>query len=164
MLLTNQRTGETLEVQLKATDSESYVNQWISSHDDGEIWVTEEIAERMGLKSTGISNEELTADVNEFCDKLIHLDDNDTLWDYIPALPAISIAIAGYYLYLEYKKGNITFSTFKIKFIKLTGIKVAKFTFIAVLMMVPVVNVAVGASLLFSFLHNTGSFLNKNMS
>lgn len=164
VLLTNEITGETLEVQLKATDSESYVNQWISSHDEGEIWVTEEIAERMGLKSTGISNEKLTADVNEFCDKLIALDDNDSLWDYMPELPAISIAIGGYYLFLEYKKENISFSTLKKKFIRLTGIKATKFTFIAVLMMVPVLNVFVGASLLLSLLYNTGSFLNKNIS
>ena len=117
----------------------------------------------MGLESTDISNEELTADVTEFIGKLIRLDDDDSLWDYMPALPAISISIAGYFLYLEYKKGNISFNTFKIKFIKLTGIKIAKFTLIAALLMIPGVNVLVGAGLLFNLLYNTGSFLNKNI-
>ncbi|MCK0179685.1 hypothetical protein MWU50_10310 [Flavobacteriaceae bacterium S0862] len=164
VILTNESSGETITLQLKATDSDSYVNNWISNHEDGDILVTEEIAEKMGLESTEISNEGLTADVSEFCNKLINLDDNDSLWDYMPELPAISIAIAGYYLFSEYNKGKISFSTFKIKFIKLTGIKVAKFTFIAVLMMIPVINVVIGASLLFSFLYNTGSFLNKNIN
>jgi hypothetical protein len=163
VLLTNEVTGETIAVQLKATDSSSYVNDWISNHDDGEILVTEEIAEKMDLESTEISNEGLTADVFEFCSKLINLDDNDSLWSYIPQLPAISIAIAGYYLFLEYKKGHISFSTFKIKFVKLTGIKIAKFSFIAVLMMIPVVNVVTGATLLFGLLYNTGSFLDRKI-
>jgi hypothetical protein len=77
---------------------------------------------------------------------------------------AISIAIVGYYLFLEYRKGHISFSTFKIKFVKLTGIKIAKFSFIAVLMMIPVINVVTGATLLFSLLYNTGSFLNRKLS
>lgn len=163
VLLTNEETGETIAVQLKATDSESYVNDWIENHDDGEILVTEGIAERMGLESTEISNEELTADVSEFIDKMINLEDDDTLWNYFPALPAISIAIAGYYLFKKYNKGEISFSTLKNKFIRLTGIKVAKFSLIAGLMMVPGVNVLVGASLLFSLLYNTGNFLNKKI-
>lgn len=163
VLLTNEQTGETIAVQLKATDSSSYVNDWINNHDEGDILVTEEIADKMGLESTDISNEELTADVTEFIGKLIRLDDDDSLWDYMPALPAISISIAGYFLYLEYKKGNISFNTFKIKFIKLTGIKIAKFTLIAALLMIPGVNVLVGAGLLFNLLYNTGSFLNKNI-
>lgn len=163
LILTNEETGETIAVQLKATDSESYVNEWIENHDEGEILVTEEIAEKMGLESTEISNEELTADVSEFVEKMIKLDDNDSLWDYFPGLPAISIAITGYYLFIEYNKGNISFTTLKTKFIRLTGIKVAKFTLIAGLMMVPVVNVVVGAALLSSLLYNTGSFLNKKL-
>lgn len=163
VILTNEQTGETIAVQLKATDSESYVNDWIVNHEEGEILVTEEIAEKMGLESTEISNEGLTADVSEFVEKMIELDDNDSLWDYFPGLPAISIAIAGYYLFKEYKQGNISFSTLKNKFIRLTGIKVAKFTLIAGLMMVPVVNVIVGAALLFSLLYNTGNYLNKKL-
>tara|TARA_R110000744_G_scaffold2614_2_gene10405 strand:- start:6702 stop:7526 length:825 start_codon:yes stop_codon:yes gene_type:complete len=163
VLLTNEQTGETIAVQLKATDSSSYVNDWINNHDEGDILVTEEIADRMGLESTEISNEELTADVSEFISKLIKLDDDDSLWDYMPGLPAISIAIAGYYLYLEYKKGKISFDTFKVKFVKLTGIKIAKFTLIAGLMIIPGINVLVGAGLLFNLLYNTGSFINKNV-
>lgn len=163
VILTNEETGETIAVQLKATNSESYVNDWIENHEDGEILVTEEIAEKMGLESTELFNEEVTADVSEFIAKMIKLENNDSLWDYFPSLPAISIAIAGYYLFMEYKKGSISFATFKTKFIRLTGIKVAKFTLIAGLMMVPVVNVVVGAGLLSSLLYNTGTYVNKKL-
>lgn len=162
-ILTNEQTGETIAVQLKATDSESYVNNWIQNHEEGEILVTEEIAERMDLKTTGISNEELTADVSEFINKVINMDDDDTLWNYIPELSVITIAVSGSYLFQTYRKGEISFATFKKKFIKLTGMKLAKFTFISGLMMVPGINVVVGATLLFSLLYNTGSFLNKNI-
>ena len=163
VILTNEVTGDTIAVQLKATNSESYVNDWIENHDNGEILVTEEIANKMGLESTEISNDELTADVSEFVDKIIKLDDNDSLWDYFPALPAISIAIAGYYLFKEYKQGDISYSSFKNKFIRLTGIKAAKFTLIAGLMMVPIINVAIGAGLLASLLYNTGNYLNNKL-
>lgn len=163
VILTNETTGEVLEVQLKATNSESYVNNWISNHDEGEVLVTEELAEKMNLESTEISNNEITVDVNEFIDKLVKLDKDDSLWDLMLGLPAISISILGYYLFMEYRKGIISWSTFKMKFIKLTGIKIAKFTFIAALMMVPVVNVIVGSTLLFNVLYNTGTYLNINI-
>ena len=163
ILLTNEETGETIAVQLKATDSDFYVNDWIKNHEDGDILVTEEIAEKMGLESTEITNEGLTAEVSEFVEKIIKLDDSDSLWDYFPELPAISIAIAGYYLFKECNSGSISFATLKNKFIRLTGIKVAKFTLIAGLMMVPVINVMVGAALLFNLLYNTGSYLNKKI-
>jgi len=164
VLLTNQETGETIAVQLKATDSESYVQHWIDTHDEGEILVTEEIAEQMGLESTEISNEELTADVSEFTEKLMKLNDDDSIWDLMPELPAISIAISGFYLFEQYRKGVISYNTFKIKFIRLTGIKAAKFTLIAGLLMVPGINILVGAGLLASLLWNTGSFLNRKLN
>ena len=45
----------------------------------------------MDLETSSQSNEELTTDVNDFIAKLVELDDNDSLWDYISELPAISI-------------------------------------------------------------------------
>lgn len=160
VIITNNLTGEISEVQLKATDSSGYVNEWINNHQEGEIMVTEELAQKMDLESSGQSNAELTADVNEFVDKLVELDNNSSLWDYMPQLPAISIAIASYHLFKLYKEGKITFHTLKIKFIKLTGIKVAKFSIIAVLMMIPIINVVVGAGLLFSLLYGAGTLVN----
>ena len=161
VILTNNITGEISEVQLKATDSSSYVNDWINNHEDGEILVTEELAEKMDLQSSGQSNSELTADVNEFVEKLIELDDDSNLWDYMPTLPAISIAIASFHLFRLYKDDKISFQTLKVKFALLTGKKIAKFSIIAGLMMIPVVNVIVGAGLLFNLLYGVGTLANK---
>lgn len=161
ILLSNNNTGEISEIQLKATDSSSYVQDWIENNEDGEILITKELAEKMNLETSGISNKELTTDVNQFVDKLIELDENDELWDYIPTLPAISIAISSFYLFKLYRENKITLNTLKIKFIKLTGMKIAKFTIIAGLMMIPVINVIVGTGILFKLLYGTGKIANK---
>jgi hypothetical protein len=161
VVLTNNDTGEIFEVQLKATDSSSYVNDWINSHENGEILITEELAEKMDLETSGLSNNELTTDVNNFVDKIVELDESDELWDYIPELPAITIAISGFYLFKKYKNSEISFSELKWKFVKLTGMKIAKFTLIAGLMMIPLINVFVGAALLYNLLYKTGTLANK---
>lgn len=164
IILTDNNTGEIMEIQLKATDSSSYVQNWIDNHPEGEILVTEELAEKMDLPTSGHSNEELTTNVNDFVEKIIELDNNDSLWAYFPGLPAISIAIASFHLLKLYRRDQISFSTFKGKFIKLTGIKIVKFSFIAALMMIPVVNVVVGAALLFQLLYGAGNLANKYVS
>jgi len=161
VVLTNNDTGEIFEVQLKATDSTSYVNDWINSHENGEILITEELAEKMDLETSGLSNNELTTDVNNFVDKIVELEESDELWDYIPELPAITIAISGFYLFKKYKNNEISFSELKWKFVKLTGMKIAKFTLIAGLMMIPVINVIVGTALLYNLLYKTGTIANK---
>jgi hypothetical protein len=164
ILLTDNNTGEITEIQLKATDNSSYVQDWINNHQDGEIFVTEELAAKMGLETSGISNEEITTDVNGFVDKLIELDENDEIWDYIPTLPAVSVAISSFYLFKLYRENKISLYTLKIKFIKLTGMKAAKFTLIAGLMMMPVINVIVGAGILFKLLYGAGTLANKFVS
>lgn len=161
IILTDNNTGEITEIQLKATDNSSYVQDWINDHPEGEILITEELADKMNLETSRQSNSELTTDVNDFVEKIVELDNNDSLWDYIPALPAISIAISSFYLFKLYRENKISFSTLKIKFLKLTGMKVAKFTIIAGLMMIPVINVFVGAGILFKLLYGAGSLANK---
>jgi len=160
ILLTDNNTGEVIDVQLKATDSASYVQEWFDKH-DGEILVTTELAEKMNLETSGLSNQELTTDVNDFVTKLVELDDGDELWDYIPELPAISIAVSAYYLIRMYNNGEIPLNTFKGKLLLLTGVKFAKFSLIAGLMMIPGVNVVVGAALVFKLLYGAGSLAKK---
>lgn len=161
ILLTDNNTGETIEIQLKATDSSYYVQDWINNHPDGEILITEELAEKMNLETSGFSNTELTTDVHNFLDKLIELDDDDALWDYMPGLPAISIAISSFYLFKLYRQKKIPLQTLRNKFIRLTGVKLAKFTLIAGLMMIPVINVVVGAGILIKLLYGAGTLANK---
>ena len=71
IMLTDDETGEILEVQLKATDDVAYVNDWIEEYPDGEILVTDEIANKMNLETTEISNEKLTTNVEDFVDRII---------------------------------------------------------------------------------------------
>ena len=60
----DESTGEEWDIQLKATDDTEYVDDWIENH-DGEIKVTEELAQKEGFESSGISNEELTQRVEK---------------------------------------------------------------------------------------------------
>jgi len=113
VLLKDNITGEITEIQLKATNNSSYVQDWIDNHPDGHILVTDEIAEKMNLETSGLSNQELTTDVNSFIDQLIELDENDELWDYIPLLPGISVAICGIFLIKKYKNGEMSFDVMK---------------------------------------------------
>jgi hypothetical protein len=144
VILHNEDTGETWDVQLKATDSEGYVQDWIDAHPDGQILVTEEIAKKMGLESTGVSNEELTTDVEDFIDQAL---DDDTLWDYVPMLAVASLSIVIYSLYRRYQSGSISKDQFYSMVARATGWKVAKIVLLCTLLSIPVVNVAVGAGL-----------------
>lgn len=161
VMLTDEESGDIIEVQLKATESSSYINEWFEEYPEGEILVTEEIADKMNLNSSGISNEKLTVETEEFVNKMIESSDEDEFWEYLPFLPTISIAIAGYALFLRYRKSEIDFKTFKNKFIKLTGIKVAKFSIIAALMAIPGLNIITGATILFLTLNTYGRLLKR---
>lgn len=140
------------EAQLKATDSTSYINDWIEKN-DGDIIVTSEIAAKMGLNSSGISNEELTVKTNEFIDKMVDgIDNNSSISDYTPYLSVISISIILYELWKRYQDGYISLNKFKTLSMYATGYKAAKITAITILLSIPVVNVATTIGLLVNLL------------
>ncbi|HGS5784059.1 TPA: hypothetical protein ACN973_004535, partial [Vibrio parahaemolyticus] len=59
------------EVQLKATDSTSYISEHLDKYPEVEVLATEEVAARMSnVESSGFSNEELTNDVVTSFDEL----------------------------------------------------------------------------------------------
>jgi len=144
ILLTNHDTGETWEIQLKATNSSSYVQGWIDEHPDGEILVTEEIADRMGLVSSGIENEEITANVDEFIERAI---DDESLWDYFPLLSTASISIVIYRLYARYRDGELSRAKFFGMAGAATGWKAGKIAALCAALAIPGINVAVGAAM-----------------
>jgi hypothetical protein len=74
----------------------------------------------MHLKSTHISNHELTADVEEVVDKLIS--DNSIL-DDVPWLSILSVSIIIIALYRRYRKGEITWSKFQRMAMAATGME-----------------------------------------
>jgi len=150
----DQETGEIWSIQLKATDNQSAINHWLDSNPDTEILVTEELAERMDLTSSGLSNEDLTIRVEDFVDRMIELEDqhNESLWQYFPALVAASAGIIVFELWHRYRSGQISFDEFKSLALNTLGIKTAKFAAIFAALAVPGLNVIVGAYLLASLI------------
>ena len=146
--LVDEDTGEVWEVQLKATDNAAYVQDWIDRHPDGEILVTEEIANRLELETSGQSNQELTADVDQFVDELVKEPGNSGLWDYFPALTVASISIVVWQLWKRYRQGEISHVQFKRLAAQVTGMKIAKIGVLTALLAVPVVGQVTGAVLI----------------
>lgn len=150
--LHNHLTNDIDEIQLKATNSESYVNSWIQDHPDGEILITKELATKMDLKSTGISNEELTVNVENFIDKTSKYDEKSDIWDYFPVIGVASSAIVVLGLLNRYNKGEISWGRFKFLVVWVTGLKVTKVGIFCTLLSIPFVSTLTGALLVVSLL------------
>jgi hypothetical protein len=147
-------SGATWQAQLKATDSTSYVQDWIDGHPDGEILVTHEVAEKMGLPDSGLSNGELSARTEDVVDQLLETADDSSLWDYFPGLTAASISLVLWSLFQRYRKGEISLQRFKWLAAKTTGMKAAKIALLTMAMMVPGLNVITGAALIVSLMYS----------
>lgn len=150
-------SGETWSAQLKATDDASYVQDWIDSHPDGEILVTSELAARMDLSPSGLSNEHLTARTEDVVNQLLEAGSESDLWDYFPALTVASIALVVWELWTRHCKGEISLSQFKWMSAKVTGMKAGKIALLTVAMMIPGLNVVTGAALVASLLFSAAN-------
>jgi hypothetical protein len=152
--LLDQETGGAWEIQLKATDDMSAISAWMDSHPDTEILVTEELSERMGLPTSGFSNEDLTVRVEDFVDRMVDLGNeaDETLWDYFPSLVAASAGIIVFELWRRYRSGRISIEEFKTLTLRTMGLKAAKYAAILTALAVPGLNVVVGAYLLGSLI------------
>ena len=65
--LTNALTGQTVDLQLKATDSLAYVSQHIASNPDIPVVATSEVAGlAVGIQDSGFTNASLASDVENF--------------------------------------------------------------------------------------------------
>lgn len=157
ILFVDKESGEAWEVQLKATDNTAYVQDWINDHPDGEILVTDEIANEMNLPSTGQSNEELTSNVSDFVDKMVAANDESGMWDYFPALSVISVSIVVFELWRRYQSKEIDIYTFKRLAAHATGIKITKIATLIFLLTIPVIGQVTGTLLIAKFLLNTKS-------
>ncbi len=143
---TDSVTGSVWEAQLKTTSDPSYINEWLDQHPDGDIIVNSEMADKMGLASSGLSNQQLTLTTEDFLDKALAADD-DSLWDYVPFLSVASISWIVWGLWQRYCQKLITLDEFKQLAARATGIKVAKISVLVLLLSIPVVNVITGAAL-----------------
>jgi hypothetical protein len=164
--LLDEKTGDAWEVQLKATDDMSAIGAWIDSNPNTEVIVTEELSERMGLPSSGFSNEDLTMRVEDFVDRMVEVGDDseDTLWDYFPPLVAASAGIIVFELWRRYRSGRITFEEFKALSFKTLGLKAAKYGATFAALSVPGLNVVVGAYLLGSLIFALNGLVEQSPS
>jgi hypothetical protein len=145
-------SGESWSTQLKATDDASYVQDWIDAHPEGEILVTSELADRMDLPQSGLSNDALTARTEDVVDQLVEAGAGSDLWEYFPALSAASIALVVWELWKRHRQGEISLSQFKRMAAKVSGMKAGKIALLTAAMMIPGVNVVTGAALVASLL------------
>lgn len=152
--MTDRNSNETWSVQLKATDDVSYINSWIESNENTEILITEELAEKMGLDSSGVSNQEITVRVEDFVDRVknLYLEEGDSAWEYFPPLLAASIGIVVFEYWRQYRSGKLSKSEFKFLTLSTLGIKSAKYVTIFSLLLVPGLNIVVGSYLLGSLI------------
>jgi len=157
-------TGESWDVQLKATDSASYVEDWMDKN-DGDIRVTEELANKEGYTSSEFSNEELIKKVDEFIDTSITKGSsfNSSIFDYFPHVTSLVIGVMIWQLYQRKRRGEITDKEFKELVIKNTGQKAIKITTLMALLSIPGINVGVVGYLIYNFAKdiNKSGLLNK---
>ena len=158
VLTINTETGEQNWEQLKTTMNSDHINNWIEKYpgSEGSLKVNVEMANKLGFDTSGVSDKELTIDVNNFLDKIIKMDDN-TLSQIITLSPPLTIIAASFVVYglhKRYKKNEISKNEFIKKSAKITGIKAAKIVTLLSLLALPgigqVVAVYLIASLMFS--------------
>lgn len=157
--LYDEDSGESWDVQLKATDSSSYVNQWIEQHPEGDILVTDELAKKLDLESSSISNNEITVKVEDFVEKLIHHNDAVSLAHYFPALTLMSVSVVIWELWKRYQSDHISYSKFKRLAGLAAGKKTLKIGALVILLSIPGVNVAVGAALIAHFIYSSSEWI-----
>ena len=157
VVMSDSSTGESWEVQLKTTNRQDYVESWVEEYPDGEILLSSEIADELGMETTGFSNEELTDRVENFVDEIISRGTNSSIWDLFPTLSLMSVSLILVELFSRYQSGEISDEEFKDMAVKATGLKVAKIGILMGVMCIPVVNVAVGAALVARILYSLTS-------
>ena len=136
--LVNEETGEIAEIQLKATNSSSYVKSWMDDHGDN-IVVTDEVAQELGLEGVGISNQELEVRVEDFIEKVQEVEE-ESLLPILGNIGTISLAISLVFLVRRWTNGEIQRDEFMRMSALIAGRKVVKFSIIAVALTIPGIN------------------------
>ena len=154
-------TGEYSIEQLKTTEDASAVRDWMESHPDETIVVDEELAEKLGIESSGLNNDELEYRVEDIVDKLKDLSEDDSIWNYFPTLTTLSISIIVFSLYKRFKNGEITAEEFKFMAIRTTGLKLAKISMLLVMLSIPVISVITGLTLTYNLIKSGQQILDS---
>lgn len=156
VLLVDQHSGESWQLQLKAIEGTGTGKDWIAAPPEEMLLATEEIAAQLGLESSGLSTKELTQSVEDAIDVIVTAKDpnDEHFWDYFPAISVASVSLAIYELFRHYQQQEISWSEFKWMAAKVSGIKVSKIAFIGLLLGLPVVGQVTGAYLVAKLLLN----------
>ena len=96
VVLTNVETSETIDLQLKATDSLSYIQSSLTSLPaETQLLATQEIANKVeGIESSGLSNADLNAEVAEVTSSLTDGADTAVLETFLESVLPVSAAVA----------------------------------------------------------------------
>ena len=152
VLIIDHSTGAQEWVQLKTTMNSQNVTDWIDKYPDSEtsLRVNEEMAKMLGFKSSGISDKEISIDVDNFLDKLITMDEDliSKIFILAPPLTIIASSFAVYNLYKRYKNKSISKNQFIFITSKITGIKAAKIICLMVLLTLPGIGQVLGVYLI----------------
>lgn len=143
LIRVDMETGSLDFIQLKTVSEASSVYDWIKKYPGSEesLRVSEEVAREHGWKSSGISNEEMSKNVDDFFAKLEKYEGDliDQLVVTAPPLTILSSSFAVYTLYKKYKDKKIDKKKFIYLSTKITGLKAAKITSILALLSLPVI-------------------------
>lgn len=120
VILIDTETVEREYVQLKATDDVAYVQEALEKNPHIRVISTEELAQKLDIESSGMSNEELTKKVE---DAIENLDNRKDLLDYIPEATFWSTTFAILPLVNKYIKKQITKRECIQGITKITGYK-----------------------------------------
>lgn len=156
VLLADQHSGESWQLQLKAIEGTGTGKDWIAAPPEETLLATAEIATQLGLENTAFSTKELTQSVEDAIDVIVTAKDpnDEHFWDYFPAISVASVSLAIYELFRRYQQQEISWSEFKWMAAKVSGIKVSKIAFIGLLLGLPVVGQVTGAYLVAKLLLN----------
>lgn len=156
VLLADQHSGESWQLQLKAIEGTGTGKDWIAAPPEETLLATEEIATQLSLENTAFSTKELTQSVEDAIDVIVTAKDpnDEHFWDYFPAISVASVSLAIYELFRHYQQQEISWSEFKWMAAKVSGIKVSKIAFIGLLLGLPVVGQVTGAYLVAKLLLN----------
>ena len=152
VLTINTATGEQHWEQLKTTLNEEHIYNWIEKYpgSEGSLKVNVEMAEKLGLPSTGIVDKELSVSVNNLLNKLIEMDESQltNIFETSVPLTVIASSFAVYGLFKKYQKKEISKKKFIFLSTKITGLKAAKILILLSLLALPVVGQIVGVYLI----------------
>jgi hypothetical protein len=134
VILIDTETGEREYVQLKATFDVNYVREALEKNPDIRVISTEELAEKLEIESSGMSNDELNRKVEEAIE---NLDNREDLLDYIPAATIWSTTFAILPLVNKYIKKQITKKDCLQGIAKITGYKAVRVAALLILLSTP---------------------------